>query len=215
MCAVVSLSARMLQFASQQFLEWLENEQEEFIKDARQAVNKTVQEYNWDDRGLSNEAIFFDSNEEIFQEILFVALETERVQRTVEEVMDDERRVHSREKLQDELESSIEMIIDPSLELNVEELAENFAMNLHQEIVDHPHAWGEIMNRYGEEVSQNMPEYQKEIHRSLFDEIDSLRMERHELQKKANRQFMISVVLGGLNIVLAIFSAYLSYITFF
>ena len=119
---------------------------------------------------------------------------------------------------EDELLTTLEMVlsevIDSELDIDTKRVTEQFIQNIQQQVVEDPDTWENILNQYGDDISEEMSEVQKEIHRQLFNEIEELSKERRKIQNKSEFRFKINIVLGVVSVGLAILSVYLSYITF-
>jgi hypothetical protein len=171
-------------------------EEAEFIQDVRQAANETAEDF-----------------EGVTEEMLVLVLKSEEVRRYAEDFVAQSDRKDSEDELPATLETVLSEVIDSELDIDTKRVTEEFIQNLQQQVVDNPDTWENILNQYGDDISEEMWEVQKEIHRQLFNEIESLREERREVQNKSEFRFKINVVLGVLSLGLAILSAYLSYIT--
>lgn len=172
-------------------------EEEAFIDDIHQAAGETAEEFDG-----------------ITEELLVLVLKSDEVQDSVDSFLSGDIGEDSGEELRNVLESTLTQILDSAIEVDTKEVTDAFLRNLQKEVAEDPKTWEEIMSRYEDEVSENMPEFQKEIHKSLFEEIENLQEQRTELQKKADRRFKISVVLGAISVVLAAISVYLSFVAF-
>jgi len=81
--------------------------------------------------------------------------------------------------------------------------------------VDGPERWTEILEQHGEKLSEEVPTYRKEIHRSLFEELEEIHKRRQAIQDQSNKRFLINIILTIVSLFLAFTSVYLSYIAFF
>lgn len=194
----IAVDALAKQASSQRGDGTSEVDYDEFVDDIHQAASKTATEH-----------------EGITEELLVLVLESDEVRDSAEKFLNQDPDDNSDVELYEALTDKLSETIGDGIEVDIETVTEDFLGYIQEEIIDDPETWDEMVSLYGEDIAEDLSEFEKEMNKVLFKKIEELQESNSELRRKAKKRFWANILLGVVGLGLTVFSAYLSYLQFF